>query len=395
MGREGEGRSKRREGGGGGGGGLGTRGVAGAGLDRPPRRTSPRRVFAKRPEWRFRETFTNPSPRRMADPAHYSSLGPQRRRLGVQRIPSLPPCGKLAALCLLLLPYAHAGGPAFVAGTSYFDPGIKGAPLVWSNNTVIYYTDQGDLSPVLPGPSADALIAEAFVHWTNIPTVALIAVQGGRLAEDVSGTTVTITNGVLSLPLDIQPTAVGAPVGIVYDQDGQITETLLGAGSSSDCLNDAVYGGLDNFTISGNFAHALVILNGMCVQDSTQLVDFEYRLVRVLGHVLGLDASQANLNVWTGLPVPTVADLAGFPVMHATDLSYCQPITKCLPTPDQPSMDDRAALGRLYPVTLANQMNYSGKSLFSGSTVRIHGVVSSPGITGPGQGMHGVNADAP
>jgi hypothetical protein len=50
-------------------------------------------------------------------------------------------------------------------------------------------------------------------------------------------------------------------------------------------------GGLDNFVSNGNLAHALVILNGICMQDSSQLVDFEYRLVRVLGHVLGLAAS--------------------------------------------------------------------------------------------------------
>lgn len=152
-----------------------------------------------------------------------------------------------------------------VAGASYFDPAAKGTPLVWANNSVTYYTDQGDLSPVLPGPSADALVAAAFIHWTGIPTVALGAMEVGHLAEDVNGTNVALTNGVLSLPADIQPDAFGTPVGIVYDQDGQITETLLGVGSSADCLNNAAYGGPDNFTTGGNFSHALVILNGMCV----------------------------------------------------------------------------------------------------------------------------------
>jgi hypothetical protein len=28
-------------------------------------------------------------------------------------------------------------------------------------------------------------------------------------------------------------------------------------------------------------------------------------------------------------------------------------------------MDDRAALGRLYPVTAANQVNFTGKSIFA------------------------------
>ena len=371
-----------------------------------------RRLVSRDREVSFRENLAHPINAHtcgVVGPAHRTGRsGPEWGRVAVRQLERFLPlrliaprplsalssCVSLAAVWLLLAQTAHAGGPGIVAGASYFDPGVKGAPLVWANNTVTYYSDQGDLSPVLPGPSADALVAEAFVHWTNIPTVALTAAPAGQLAEDVNGTNVTFINGVLNLPADIQPSAVNMPVGIVYDEDGQVTETLLGTGSSGDCLNNAVYGGLDNFAANGTFSHALVILNGMCVQDSSQLTDFEYRLVRVLGHVLGLDASQANLNVWTGLPVPTAADFAGFPVMHAIDLVDCLPITNCLPTPDQPTMDDRAALGRLYPVTAANQANFPTKSLFSASTVRIHGVVSFPGAAGPGQGMQGVNVEA-
>src|SRR5450432_3826009 len=75
-------------------------------------------------------------------------------------------------------------------------------------------------------------------------------------------------------------------------------------------------------------------------------------------------------------------------------LAHCLPITNCLPNPDQPTMDDRAALGRLYPVTLTNQLSFPAKSLFSASRIRIHGVVSFPGANGPGQGMQGVNVVA-
>ena len=299
-----------------------------------------------------------------------------------------------AAWVFVLVWSAHAGEPLYVAGVSYFDPAAKGAALVWAQGTVNYYTDQGDLSPLLPGIAADSLVADAFSRWTGIPTVAVIATQAGQLAEDVNGSNVTLTGGVLSLPTDIQPAAVSTPVAIVYDFDGQVTEALLGTGSSADCLNNAVFGGLDNFDPNGNLAHALVILNGQCVQNSSQLIDFQYRLVRVLGHVLGLGASQANLNVWTGTPTPTDADRAGFPVMHSLDLVSCVPITKCLPNPDLPKMDDRAALGRLYPVTAAYQLNFPSKSVFTDATARIHGTVSFPGATAVGQGMQGVNVVA-
>ena len=62
-------------------------------------------------------------------------------------------------LCSLL---SRAGGPRRVAGTSYFDPSTMGKPLVWPLGQLTYYTDQGDLSPILPASSADTFVADAF-----------------------------------------------------------------------------------------------------------------------------------------------------------------------------------------------------------------------------------------
>ena len=152
-----------------------------------------------------------------------------------------------AVWILVLVGSAYGGGPLYVAGASYFDPAVKGKPLVWASGNLFYYTDPGDLSPILPHASADALVLDAFQRWTRVPNLAFTARKAGLLAEDVNGSNVTITEGVLSLPADIQPSAVGMPVGVVYDFDGQVTETLLGTGSSVDCLNNAVYGGQDNF----------------------------------------------------------------------------------------------------------------------------------------------------
>jgi len=66
----------------------------------------------------------------------------------------------------------------------------------------------------------------------------------------------------------------------------------------------------------------------------------EYRLVRVLGNVIGLGWSQVNLNVITGKPPPTSDDRAGFPVMHNMELFSCMPITACyaIPTSLRPTM---------------------------------------------------------
>lgn len=292
-------------------------------------------------------------------------------------------------------PQLHGGGPKYVAGVSYFDPGTAGTPLTWSQGQVTYYTDQGDLSAILPGPAADALVADAFNQWISIPTAAISASRAGQLAEDVSGANVYVNpDGTVTMPADVLPTATDTPVGIVYDGDGSVTSALLGqgAGDPSECFYNAAFGGTDNFATDAHFLHALVVLNGKCAQNANQLTDVEYRLVRVLGRVLGLDWSQVNINVQTYNPPPVPDDYVGFPVMHATDPPNCIPITLCYPNPYQPKMDDQAALSRLYPVTAGNLSNFPSKKVLADNTARIHGSVYFNGL--PGQGMQGVNVVA-
>ena len=289
------------------------------------------------------------------------------------------------------------GGPHTIAGASYFDPAVKGTPLTWSQGVVRYYTDRGNLSPLLPGASADAFVADAFSRWTSISTAAVSAARAGQLAEDVSGTNVGVSGGVMALPADVLPAASSFPVAVVYDADGSVTNALLGqgAGSASSCFSNAVYGGVDSFSTDGHLQHALVIVNGVCAQTSAQLPDVKYRLVRVLGRVLGLDWSQVNLNVFTRNPAPTSADYAGLPVMHAMDPINCVPISACYPHADQLAMDDRAALSRLYPVSAQNQGAFPGKQPLSENRARIHGTVYFADASGqPAQPMQGVNVVA-
>src|SRR5208337_3655082 len=213
---------------------------------------------------------------------------------------------------------SRAGGPAFVAGSGYA-AGVEGQALVWANGSVEYFTDQGNLSPILTGAQADTLVGSAFSTWTSISGVALTASPGGHLAEDVNGSNIAVdSSGTVTAPADITSSAIGIPVGIVYDYDGTVTDALLGqgAGALADCFTNAVYGGPDNFSAAGNIAHALLVINGVCAATNAQLPDVQYRLVRVLGRILGLGWSQGNLNVLTRNPTPTSDDFAGFPVMH-------------------------------------------------------------------------------
>lgn len=303
-------------------------------------------------------------------------------------------CG--VVLCCALL--SRAGGPKNVAGANFFDPTVMGQPLSWPQGVITYYTDQGDLSPLLPNVSANSFVAGAFSVWTSVPTAAVAASSGGSLGEDVNGSNVYVNaNGTISMPSDIQPTATGTPVGIVYDSDGSITSDFLGsgAGDSSECFSNAVFGGTDNYGNFATYQHALIVINGQCAQQSSQLTDVEYRLVRAIGNVLGVGWSQLNVNVITGSPHPTSDDYAGFPVMHFTDPLNCIPITRCYASPYQLAMDDTAAISRLYPVTAQNLSNFPGKQIFSSATARIHGSVYFTDTHGNRtQPMEGVNVVA-
>jgi len=336
--------------------------------------------------------------------------GPRIRRssAGIALIPQGLPKGKswnmriwiyvVAGLVVLLalVEFARAGGPQFVAGVSYFDTDVTGRPITWANGTINYYTDQGNLSAVLPGTNANAFVADAFSRWTSIPTAAISATRAGQLAEDVSGANVILNSDrTLTLPFDIQPSATATPLGIIYDADGGVTDALMGSGASQNCFDNAAFGGADAFTTDGHFAHALVVLNGKCVPTSSDLPDFKYRLVRTLGRILGLGWSQLNLNAVSGSPHPTADELAGLPIMHDQDLFSCVPISICYPNADVPKMDDRAMLSSLYPVTSDNASNFPGKLVLAANTARVRGSVRFTNENGNlAQPMQGVNVVA-
>ncbi len=284
---------------------------------------------------------------------------------------------------------ATAGGPLFVAGSG-FNAGMAGTPLTWAGGQITYFTDQGDLSPLLPSAMADQFVADAFSRWTSVSTAALSVTRAGQLGEDVSGANVIRSGVVLNMPADIQPSSSKA-FAIVYDFDGKVIDALLGTGASQDCRLNGVIGGPDLFSNDAHIAHALLILNGNCARAASDLPALRYSLVRMIGRSLGLDWSQIDDNVATGAPAPTADDQAGYPLMHPSG-SLCTPAYGCIYNADQLRLDDRAAISRLYPVTAENIGQFSGKAVFASSTARIQGRVTFPAWnSSPGTGMQGVN----
>jgi hypothetical protein len=161
---------------------------------------------------------------------------------------------------------AYAGGPRDIAGTVYFESATKGTALTWAQGTITYYTDRGALSPALTEGAADALVADAFSHWTSIPAAAVVAGRGGQLGENVSGANVSASGGAITLPADILPSATNMPVAIVYDADGGVTDALLGqgAGDAGSCFGNAVYGGVDNLSADAHLLETVPRIPSNC-----------------------------------------------------------------------------------------------------------------------------------
>ncbi len=277
----------------------------------------------------------------------------------------------------------HSGGVLAIAGPIGFNPSVVGKPITWANASLAYYTDLGDLSPVLPQATANAFVADAFAGWTSVPTAALTVARMGALAQDVNGSNVLNSGNSIAMPADIQASATQRPLGVVYDQNGTVTDALLGAGAGASmfCSTNSVFGGADSYTVDAHFAHALIVINGNCAQQAADLPTLKYRLMRLAGRVLGVGWSQLNDNVRTGAPQATADDYAGFPLMHPRGVS-CVPVTSCLLNSDQLRMDDRAAITFLYPAAIA-------------TTARIRGNIYFANERGQaGQPMQGVNVVA-
>ncbi len=295
-------------------------------------------------------------------------------------------CAVLAWL-LAAVAVAHAGGPRWVTGSSYFSR--SGIVVVWANGQVPYYTDQGDLSASVDNAAANAMVAAAAAPWNGVATAGVNLSAAGTLDEDVNGNDVSVGANGIVFPDDAQSTDTSKPLAVVYDEDGSITDMLLGQGASGPnaCRQNGVTESVDNISTTGVIVHAVIILNGRCTGTPQQLQQMQYQLERAFGRVLGLAWSQLNDNVFTQNPPPVLVQEEAWPLMHPIDI-LCGPYTyQCMANPFQLRMDDRAALGRMYPVTSANQAQFPDKQITAQVVSGLSGTVKFPN----GQPMQDVN----
>src|SRR5208282_3892614 len=169
-------------------------------------------------------TFQCPLELRLGDsvpitaPACARSAWPDRRAFG-----RLPLCFAGFFVLLSSIP-SLAGGPRYIAGTSYFNASVLGQPLHWSGGQVNYYVDQGPLSSSVTNAQATAMVDAAAALWSAVPTAGVTLTDMGPLNEDVNGSNIQVNSsglanppGQILAPADITPTATHYPIAVIYD----------------------------------------------------------------------------------------------------------------------------------------------------------------------------------
>lgn len=298
---------------------------------------------------------------------------------------------RLSKLLALSLTFAatstYAAGPRWYTGVPYYTA-APGQPVAFFTPDVTYFTDPGPLNANVTHAQADAMVAAAAAVW-NISAARLTLKQGGTLAEHLSSANVYFDGQQMVFPDDVKPANYRVkPIAIVYDTDGSVIDTLLGAGASapSGCRTNGVVEDVDGLDPAGTIDHALLILNGRCVGSTPQqLTQMQYQLMRAFGRVLGLAWSQLNDNVFTGSTTPTALQMANWPVMHPIDVICGTYTYTCMQNPFSLRVDDIASLTLLYPVTPSNII--AGKTLSQTGMATLFGWVRFP----TGQGMDAVN----
>ena len=281
-----------------------------------------------------------------------------------------------------------ASGPRWVSGPPYF--GRDKQPLAWYTTHPLYFTDPGDLSASVSHAAADALVAQAAAVW-NVPQTSLVLAQGGSLEEHVTGTAIAVNGSALQLPADAQSgNYLQKQIAVIYDTDGSVLDTLLGAGGSdpSGCLQNGVVESVDSFGQDATIRHAIVILNGRCTgPEPEKQLQMQYQLVRVFGRVLGVGWSQTNDNVFTQSPTPTHDQAMHWPVMHPIDVICGLYTYQCMPSPFQLRDDDISSLSQLYFIPQGAGAGMPGKQDTWTNGFQLQGEVFFP----THQGMEGVN----
>ena len=294
-------------------------------------------------------------------------------------------CAVFAASLLLLLGPADLqlqsvraaipGGPIAVGGPSF---GIPGRPITWNPTAmpIPYRVDPGPMAvnpftglTVVNNGQGLARIASMFATWTAVPTAALSTVNAGQLLPSGAYTGGPVAAGGLAAFNALEQSCNnGVQSPVMFDPEGNLFSQLglpSGViGFSGPCQVNAATGYLQS---------ALLALNGNFQNGVNQIStdEFNQAITHEIGHLLGLDHSQINVDVLNQTPLNCDPnEVRGLPIMFP--YLFCQArVTSGFAAL---SPDDVAWISRLYPGSSGAYGTISGTIYFSDGLTEVQGV---------------------
>lgn len=290
---------------------------------------------------------------------------------------------------LLAAGSAFAGGPLVVGGPNF---GTDGQPFTWdpAKMPIQYRVDPGPMASTSNGTvvidNATGLqrVQSMVGVWQAVPTATVSFANAGQLLSTgsyVAGTDLTTATQFNDVAGSCQK---GIQNPVIFDADSKLMSALglppEVIGFTSGCALDAA---------GGHLTGALIVMNGI-FQDKISAPsstppnfeltanEFDEAITHELGHFLGLDHSQINLDLFTnalssGGGACDVDELAGIPLMFPVE--FCQ-ARKDAGLPIL-SPDDVSWISSLYPNAATYPGAYgtiSGRIFFSDGVTQAQGV---------------------
>lgn len=253
---------------------------------------------------------------------------------------------------LLVAGFADAGGPRHLTGPASTQPGL---PIVWDNSKSVPYTVDG--GPLSVSPTGQVVIDNAqgltrvqslFQNWQSVSTAKISMSYAGPITGLASGSDVKTVQDFNTVKGSCKN---GIQNPVIFDADGSLLTALgldpLVIGFNSTC----------NINLQAGFiTGSLILLNGRfqdgvnnpAAQNYEISADqFDEAITHEMGHFLGLDHSQINLDLYQNSAPGNcnVDELAGLPLMFP--VLFCQ-ARKSAGLPIL-APDDTAWISKLYP----------------------------------------------
>ena len=276
------------------------------------------------------------------------------------------------AVLLLLCTEAFAGGPLIVGGPQL---GQDGQPLKWAAAAmpIKYRLDPGAISSKYTPTQSRDRVAAMFTKWSGAADTQLsFQYLGNLLATGAYTANADVTTAAQYDALEGSCYA-GTQSPVVFDANGSILRALgmddmSIIGMAGPCAIDDATGNI----LTGEIFMNGLFQDGVNTQTNWELTtgEFDEAITHEIGHFLGLDHSQINLDVLSTFNCASDT-VAGLPLMFP--ISVCSRTDAGLPIL---STDDLAWISALYPKATRAQSygKISGKIYFSDGMTQMQGV---------------------